>query len=178
VVAVPPPVVAVLAPPVIPPAPAAAPAIEPKPETAPPSPPRSPGEHSDIWSLLDSGRLNEGATRIKALVARDPDAAWPEFALGVLYYRKYWRRDSINHWKLALARDPEIRLDPQFGAYLCYMLDDTWKAAGTTELLNQLGAGAVPLLEQCVASAKSPQLRALASRKLDRLRQSNHRPRR
>ncbi|HXJ19222.1 MAG TPA: serine/threonine-protein kinase [Polyangia bacterium] len=164
--------VAAVAPPVIPPAPPPAPALEPKPETAPeppPAPPPSPGEHSDIWSLLDSGRLNEGATRIKALVAADPKAAWPEFALGVLYYRKYWRKDSITHWKLALERDPEIRRDPQFGAYLCFMLDDTWKAAGMTDVLNQLGAEAAPLLEQCAASAKTPQLRALASRTLRRL---------
>ena len=30
-----------------------------------PSPPH--GAHAEIWALLDSGRLDEGATRIKAL---------------------------------------------------------------------------------------------------------------
>jgi serine/threonine-protein kinase len=128
------------------------------------------GERDEIWSLLDSGRLDEGASRIKALVAKDEDAAWPRFALGVLYYRKYWRHDAVRQWQLALAQDPEIRRDPQFGAYLCFMLDDTWKAAGATELLNQLGAKAVPLIDHCVASAKNRRLRFLASRALERLR--------
>jgi hypothetical protein len=55
------------------------------------------------------------------------------------------------------------------------MLDDTWKAAGMTELLDQLGAKAVPLLDHCVASAKTPHLRALASAALDRLRRGDQR---
>jgi hypothetical protein len=49
------------------------------------------------------------------------------------------------------------------------MLDDTWKEAGAADLLNQLGAEAVPLLEHCVASAKTPRLRAWATRALERL---------
>jgi serine/threonine-protein kinase len=126
------------------------------------------GERGEIWSLLDSGRLEEGEARIKPLVAKDPDAAWPHLALGVLYYRKYWRRDSVKQWQRALAQDPKIRRDPQFGAYLCFMLDDTWKAAGVTDLLGQLGSDAAPLLDRCVASAKNARLRALASRALDR----------
>jgi hypothetical protein len=129
-------------------------------------------ERGEIWSLLDSGRFNESAARIKSLVAADPEAAWPRFALGVLYYHKYWRGDAVRQWRLALAQDPEIRHDPQFGAYLCFMLDDTWKAAGATDLLNQLGTEAVPLLEHCVASAESRRLRSLASRALDGLRRS------
>jgi Protein tyrosine and serine/threonine kinase len=132
-------------------------------------------ERGEIWALLDSGRLNESATRIKSLVAADSEAAWPQFALGVLYYRKYWRSDSVKQWRLALAQDPEIRHDPQFGAYLCFMLDDAWKAAGATDLLNQLGAKAVPLLDQCVASAKTPRLRSLASRALADLRRPDQR---
>jgi hypothetical protein len=135
-------------------------------------------ERGEIWSLLDSGRLNESATRIKALVAADPEAAWPQFALGVLYYRRYWRSDSVKQWRLALAKDPEIRHDPQFAAYLCFMLDDAWKAAGMTDLLNQLGPKAVPFLDQCVASAKTPRLRSLASRALDGLPRPDQRFRR
>jgi hypothetical protein len=138
----------------------------------------APDERSEIWSLLDSGRLDEGATRIKSLVAMDPDAAWPRFALGVLFYRRYWRHDSIQQWRQALAQSPEIRNDPQFGAYLCFMLDDTWKAAGVTELLNQLGAEAVPLLDHCAASAKTPRLRAWASHTLAQLRRTDRRFRR
>jgi hypothetical protein len=135
-------------------------------------------ERGEIWSLLDSGRLNESATRIKSLVAADSEAAWPRFALGVLYYRKYWRSDSVKQWRLALAQDPEIRHDPQFGAYLCFMLDDAWKAAGVADLLDQLGAKAVPLLDHCVASAKTPRLRSLASRALDGFRRPGQRFRR
>ncbi len=160
------------------------PPIEPKPETAAAPPPATAApaseahpqdERSAIWSLLDSGRLDEGAARIKPLVARDPDAAWPRFALGVLYYRKYYRRDAVRQWQLALAEDRGIRNDPQFGEYLCFMLDDTWKTAGVTDLLNQLGAGAVPLLERCAASAKTPRLRSLAARTLEGLRRTDKR---
>ena len=132
---------------------------------APPEP-----ERAAIWSLLDRGQLDEGGARIKALLAQKPDAAWPHFALGVLYQRKYWRRESLKQWRFALAEDPEIRRDPQFGAYLCFMLDDDWKAAGVTELLSQLGPRAAPLLERCVASAKSARLRAQASRALETVR--------
>ena len=166
------PVVAVAAP-----APKPEPTIAPPPAAAPTAPVAatvsgvpSDAERSAIWSLLDSGRLDEGATRIKALVASNPDAAWPRLALGVLDYRKYWRRDSVRQWQLALAQDSEIRHDPQFGAYLCFMLDDAWKAAGATELLDQLGARAVPLLDQCVTSAKNPRVRALASRARSRFK--------
>jgi len=41
-------------------------------------------ERSEIWSLLDGGRLDEGAARIKPLLSDDPEAAWPRLALGVL----------------------------------------------------------------------------------------------
>jgi serine/threonine protein kinase len=132
------------------------------------------GERGEIWSLLDSGRLDEGAARIKRLVYREPDAAWPRFALGVLYYRRYWRRAAVKEWGLAVAHDRAIQHDPQFGAYLCFMLDDDWKAAGMTELLAQLGAEAAPLLDHCVASAKSPRLRSQASGALEDLRRADH----
>ena len=159
--------VPILAPPAI-----APPAIEAAP-AAPAPPARSDGppssEHNEIWSLLESNRLDEGAKRLKALVARDPDAAWPRFALGVLYYRKYWRQDALRQWQLAVAQDPEIQRDPQFGAYLCFMLDDAWSAAGMTDLLDRLGAKALPLLGRCVASAKNPRLRSLAVRASNRL---------
>jgi hypothetical protein len=128
--------------------------------------------------LLDGGRLDVGAARIKPLLSDDPEAAWPRLALGVLYYRKYWRHDAVKEWQLALAQDRDIRRDPQFEAYFCFMLDETWKAAGVTDLLTQLGAEAVPLLDHCVASAKTPRLRALASRTLDHLRQAERRSRR
>jgi hypothetical protein len=179
--------VAVVEPPAVRPAPIAAPPVAPppRPPVEPPhaaapvtAPPAVPDEHSQIWSLLDGGRLDEGGTRIKALVARDPDAAWPRFALGVLYYRRYWRRDSVRQWQQALEQDRQIRHDPQFGAYLCFMLDDTWQAAGVKDLLDQLGTEAVPLLENCVASAKTAQLRSSASRALDRLQAGHHRGRR
>jgi hypothetical protein len=178
---------AAVAAPALPRAATAAPPVEPKQEAAPAraaqiaapsSAAASHGERSEIWSLLDSGRLDEGATLIKPLLAKDPEAAWPRFALGVLYYRRQWRRDSVKQWQLALAQDPEIRHDPQFGAYLCFMLDDTWKAAGVTDLLNQLGAGVVPLLDDCVASAKTPRLRVWASRALNRLGRVDQRSRR
>jgi|SRR5579871_573408 len=178
-------------PPALPQAPIAAPPLEPNQQTAlaaiSPSAAQivvqssgasSDGERREIWSLLDSGRLDEGATRIKQLLSKDPSAAWPRFALGVLYYRRYWRHDSVKQWQLALAQDSEIRSDPQFAAYLCFMLDDAWKTAGVTDLLNQLGAEAVPLLEQCVASAKDPRLRSSASRALDRIRRPAQRLRR
>jgi serine/threonine-protein kinase len=184
--AAPPPMIpakVVVAPPAPPRAPMAAPAIEPKRETAPAAVPvraaqvvgtspaaASRDERGEIWSLLDSGRLDEGSTRIKQLLANDPDAAWPRFALGVLYYRRYWRRDAVRQWQQALAQDPEIRHDPQLGEYLCFMLDDTWKAAGVADLLNQLGAKALPLLDHCAAAAKTQRLRSLASRALNGLR--------
>ncbi|HVY39949.1 MAG TPA: hypothetical protein VHM31_18550, partial [Polyangia bacterium] len=131
---------------------------------------RADPEHAAIWSLLDGGRLDEGGARIKALLAQKPDAAWPHFALGVLYQRKYWRRESVKQWRFALAEDPEIRRDPQFGAYLCFMLDDDWMAAGMPDLLSQLGARATPLLEHCVASARNGRLRGQASNALHGLR--------
>ncbi|HXU65232.1 MAG TPA: serine/threonine-protein kinase [Polyangia bacterium] len=177
----PPPPAPAAPPPPAPPKQAPAPVVAVAPRAPDPAVPRAPapahGAHAEIWALLDSGRLDEGATRIKALVAQEPDAAWPRLALGVLFYRKYWRRDAVRQWQEALQEDPEIRHDPQFGAYLCFMLDDSWKAAGMTELLDHLGAKAVPLLESCAASAKTPQLRAIASRTLDQLRRPGRRSR-
>jgi hypothetical protein len=140
------------------------------------APPQS--ERSEIWALLDGGRLDEGAARIKRLVYREPEAAWPRLALGVLYYRRYWRHAAVKEWQRAVGQDRQIQHDPQFGAYLCFMLDDDWKLAGVTDFLDQLGADAVPLLDHCVASAKSPRLRSLASGALDRLRHADPRLRR
>lgn len=166
-----------------------APKPEPRPEPAPKAPKpdpapapvvtttSAPAAATEIWSLLDSGRLDEAATRIKQLVANDPDAAWPRFALGAFYYRKSWRRDAVRQWQQALEQSPEIRQDPQFGAYLCFMLDDTWQVAGMSDLLDRLGPKAVPLLDGCAASAKTPHLRALASRTLQRYRRTDRRSR-
>ena len=152
--------------------PAAVPA-PPPPRVATTVAPPADGEHGQIWALIDSNRLDEAAARIKPMVASNPDAAWPQFALGVLYFRKYWRPPAVKQWQLALSQDPEIRQDPQFGAYLCFMLDDSWKAAGVTNLLNQLGTRAIPLLEHCAASAKTSRLRAQAAHTLDQVRRTS-----
>jgi hypothetical protein len=166
--------------PILAPPPVAAPPVKAAP-AAPslPAPPAasSPDEHKEIWALLESNRLDEAARRLKPMVVRDPDAAWPRFALGVFYYRKYWRQDAVRQWQQAVAQDPEIRRDPQFGAYLCFMLDDAWAAAGMTELLDRLGTKALPLLSQCAESAKTPRLRALAVRASSRLRSADARSR-
>ncbi len=156
------------------------PRLSPRARRAPPRPcrerrPRRTAERSGRCST--AGDWTTPPARIKALLANDPDAAWPRFALGVLEARRYWRRDAVKHWRAALAQDPEVQQDPQFGAYLCFMLDDAWKAAGVTDLLNQLGARAVPLLERCVASAKNPRLRSSASRALDQVTGDAHRAR-
>jgi serine/threonine-protein kinase len=182
VVEPPPPPKVVVAPPPVEPKPAPPPAPIPPPVPAAPpakAKPREPSpDEREIWSLLDKGRTDEAGARIKSLVFRDPEAAWPRLAFGAFYYRKLWRGDAVKQWRLALERDPEIHRNPELGAYLCFMLDDSWKAAGMTELLAQLGPKAVPLLERCVESAKTPRLRAHASRALDALRRPGITPER
>jgi hypothetical protein len=140
--------------------------------------PASGDERAEIWSLLDGGRLNLAAVRIAQLVARDPDGAWPRFALGALYMRRSWRPDSLAQWQVALARDPSLARDPQFGASLCFMVDRKWQEAGVTDLLDRLGDQAPPLLQACAASARTPALRAAAQRLLDRPRAPERRGRR
>jgi hypothetical protein len=140
-------------------------------EAAPPAPGSPPGdERHEIWSLLDHGQLDRAAARIGELVAQDPKAPWPRFVQGALFFHRYWRPDCVKQWQFALARDPEIAQDPQFGAYLCLMLDPKWQEAGAAELVDGLGVQAVPLLQRCVDGAKSPSLRRLAERALARHR--------
>jgi hypothetical protein len=164
--------------------PAPAPVIEAKPAPAPvvakpapppvaPSPPAPPppmsDEQAEIWSLLQTGKLDAAKARVSRLIAADPEAAWPRFARGEFYFQRFWRRDCIEDWELALAREPSLRRDPRFTERLCLMLDDKWQSAGVNRLLDLLGADAAPLLRQCEAAAKKPALRALAARALQRL---------
>jgi len=119
--------------------------------------------------LLDRRRLDAAAVRISRLIAQDPQAAWPHLARGDLYYQRFWRRDTVEEWELAVTRDPQLRHDPRFAGRVCTTLDAKWEAAGIMRLVTALGDDAVPLLRRCLASAKKPRLRAGASRALDRL---------
>ena len=152
----PPPVVTKPAPP--PPPPPARPVEKPAPPPAAAS-----GDRQEIWALLDGGKLDEAGARINALVASEPQAAWPRLLQGALFQRRAWRRDAINQWEWALAREPELADDPQVGAHLCFMLDAKWQAAGVGRILDRLGARAAPLLERCAAGARTPQLRGQAA---------------
>ncbi len=150
-----------------PPVPVVAPVPAPPPPTPAVSPPQS--EEIEIWALLEKGNLDAVAARIGRLVARNPEAAWPRFARGEFYFQRFWRRDCVEDWELALTREPPLRHDPRFTARLCLMLDDKWEGGGVQRLLDLLGAEAAPILRQCVASAKTPRLRDLASRALARV---------
>jgi hypothetical protein len=175
-------------PPVAKPAPPPAPA-PPPPLPAPPEPPRAAapppepaavpraseglppaGVRAEIWRLLERRELDAAQARIAPLVLEHPQAAWPHLARAELFFQRYWRRDSVREWLLALARDPALVHDAHFGLRICRMLDAPWEAAGAGELIDRLGKHAAPLLHRCVATADTPGLRAQASRALARVR--------
>jgi eukaryotic-like serine/threonine-protein kinase len=161
------------APPPPPPAP-----TEPPPAAAPPPEPAAAPRategpaavRAEIWRLLERRELDAAQARIRALVAEHPEAAWPHLARAELFFQRYWRRDSVREWLLALTRDPALVHDAHLGARLCQMLDDPWAAAGAGQLIARLGRDAAPHLRRCAATADTPRLRAEASRALKRVR--------
>jgi hypothetical protein len=138
--------------------------------------PTTDDEQKEIWALIDAGRLHKAGNQIAPLVARDPAAAWPRFALAVLYYHRLWRRDALRHWEVAFAADPTLLHDPHFTGVLCSMLDPNWQAVGLTPFLDGLGEAVVPLVSGCVTEATDPQRRSRAAYALQRLRASRDRP--
>jgi hypothetical protein len=102
-------------------------------------------------------------------VTADPDAAWPRFALGALYFRRLWRPDCLKQWEFAFTRDPTLVDDPQLAPHLCHMLDPRWLEAGVMRFLATLGPRATPILERCASSAADPLGRARAERAVERL---------
>jgi hypothetical protein len=125
---------------------------------------------AEIWRLLERWELDAAQARIGPLVVEHPQEPWPHLARAELFFRRYWRRDSVREWLLALERDPALAKDAHLGARLCRMLDAQWEAAGVGQLIARLGKEAAPLLRSCVATADTPGLRSQASRALRRVR--------
>jgi serine/threonine-protein kinase len=173
----PPPPVKVVVPP--PPMPVVTPTPAPVLEAAPPTPtPAAEVGRAEAapppTPAPEVPRVAHSEPELRAILQKDPSAAWAQLALGDVYFRRLWRADAVKAWEEALRLDPDLRHDKQLGDHLCVALGPKWQGAGARILSSRLAEEIVPTLERCLATVDDYPRLEVAARLLERFGGRDH----
>jgi hypothetical protein len=135
----------------------AAPASATPATTAPATPattaPASDPLRARIDALVTEGHLDEAEALIRPELEQHSERAELHLELGDIFYRRYWRNDTISEWDRALALDPQLWRDPRIATRLCTLLGARWKG-GAQLIERRVGHDALPALATCAATTK------------------------
>ena len=141
---------------------------------APPAPPARDPVHDDLRAQIDSSR---GATREIALktVARlrkqDPRDAELAYLEGNAHADKMWWSEALSSYRDAIRLDSRYREDPRLiNDMIGSLMSESFHDKGVRFLRDEIGAPAVPLLEQATQKAASTMTRKRAATLLRTMR--------
>ena len=156
-------------------APAAAPAAAAKPADAEiemdaESPPSVGADVAKALQLANAGRAEDAVAKLRELRKRRPDAAEIPYALGRVYKRLDWPKQTIEAYRDAIELDPAYREDPALIADLVALLASrsAWQLASRT-LENDIGTAAIPALAEAAERHSDATVRSRAAKLRDRL---------
>jgi serine/threonine protein kinase len=139
--------------------------VEVAPEPAPVDP-----EVAEALRLAAGGRNQEAATRLRALRKQRPDDPHVPYALGRVYHRLGWPKQTIAAYRDAITLEPALREDPELIADVVALLGSksAWKSAAAM-LEHDIGTAALPALTETAQHHRSATVRDRAERLRSRL---------
>jgi len=128
-------------------------------------------EVAQALRLASAGRGDEAALRLRELRRRRPDDPQIPYALGRIYARLGWPRQTIDAYRDAMRLDPALRQDQQLIRDLVGLLGSrsSWQLAARV-LSDEVGAPAGDALAATASGHRDPTVRARAARLQGRLR--------
>lgn len=116
-------------------------------------------------ALVRAGRDREAQQSLEALRAKRPGDATIAYRLANLYYDRPWPPKALRAYRDAMRLDPRYRSDPTLLANTIRALSSHSARGLAFQLLERdIGAPALPLLEETAASHGNKQVRARAAR--------------
>ena len=120
---------------------------------------------AEAWRLAESGRRDSALAVLARLRREHPDNARVAFVQGQVNFRNYRWLDGLDSYRAAIALDPAYRRDEGLIVDLIRCLDsDRFQAACAQFLYAEIGADAVPQLEQAAQSHPLRNVRYRAAR--------------
>ena len=128
------------------------------------------GEELDrLQEEIDEGRGEAQIEHLKRLQAVWPKHARTNFLLGLAYMEKRYWGDGFKHLELAIQYDAEFRVEPALiKAAIRSLTSQSKPGMGQRFLVKEVGAAAIPYLEETVAGGSKRQ-RKYAERALKQL---------
>jgi serine/threonine protein kinase len=120
-------------------------------------------------ALVRGGRAGTALEALRKLRARNPKDAEIHYLMGRAYFDKLWWNDGFEAYHAAIALDPSYRTDRDLITdVLKSLVSDRYGAAGARFVEREIGAAAVPYVEDLTRS-KSVNIQKRATRLLPRL---------
>ncbi|HUH02426.1 MAG TPA: protein kinase [Kofleriaceae bacterium] len=130
------------------------------------APDRTPDPDLDAaLALVRAGRDREAQQALESLRSKRPGDAAVAYHLANLYYDRPWPPQALRAYRDAMRLDPGYRSDPTLLANTIRALSSHSARGLAFQLLErEIGAPALPLLEETAASHGNKQVRARAAR--------------
>jgi serine/threonine protein kinase len=139
-------------------------------EIEPESKPSVGADVAKALQLANAGRPEDAVARLRELRERQPDDPQIPYALGRVYKRLNWPKQTIEAYRDAIRLDPALREDPALIGDLIGLLGSrsTWQLASRV-LEQEIGAAALPALTETAANHRDATVRGRAAKLRDRL---------
>jgi serine/threonine-protein kinase len=149
---------------------AAAALLWPRGRAAAPTPDAPPPVVEVIEAGADAPPAAASIARLLAWRQKNPHDAKAAFQLGHLYFARLWWNDGLAAYEAAIAIDPALRTDPTFIRDLVHALvSDSFHARAAAQLV-EIGAPALPFLEEAAKTDPTLNVRHRAAALAARLR--------
>ena len=118
----------------------------------------------DALALVKSGNRDLALASLRALWKHEPSSAYIPFLLGNLYYDQRWWSVSMEHYRQAIAKNPQYKANPTLNRNIIRMLaSPKTQASATTFLRKTLGREAIPYLKTAATREDNPTVRKQAA---------------
>jgi serine/threonine-protein kinase len=120
---------------------------------------------AEAWRLAEEGHRDAALAALARLRREHPENARVAFVQGQVNFRNYRWLDGLDSYAAAIDLDPTYRRDDQLIVDVIRCLDsDRFHGACAEFLYNEIGADAVPQLEQAARSHPLSNVRYRAAR--------------
>lgn len=122
-------------------------------------------------ALVRDGRSQQARKLLEKLRPRYRDDPEIHFLLGQSYFDMLWCRDGIDSYRTAISLHPPYSSDPELvQSTISGLANDKYHAQVARFITQQLGAAAIPALEQMAERYPRQEVRERAARTLSKLR--------
>ncbi len=129
-----------------------------------PAPPTQADNIHDALQMIQDGKRDLALASLRALWKKQPSSAYIPFLLGNLYFDERWWAVSMEHYRQAIAKDPQYKNNPTLNRNIIRMLASTKTQGGATLFLRHtIGHPALPYLKAAAAHEDNTTVRHQAA---------------